>query len=166
MEINYEKDMEIDPNALDVEILNQTELGFAYCKQLATARYTLQLVEEKVKTVRSELIKKANETPAIMGTGIKPTAPNIEAFYRTNSAYKLVKTEWIDAKYECDMAEMAQQQICWGRKKSLESLISLHGQQYFAGPEVPRNLSLEDSITKKECKDVANKVAKKIKRSN
>jgi hypothetical protein len=50
--------------------------------------------------------------------------------------------QYIDAKYEANMASYIITALDH-RKKALESLVTLYGQQYFAGPTAPRNLTKE-----------------------
>ena len=64
-------------------------------------------------------------------------------------------------KEELEYAELAFQEIAWTRKKSLENLVILHGQQYFAGPKMPRNISEEREIKQKS---VNEKIGSGLKR--
>jgi hypothetical protein len=140
--INYERDMRIDENSLDVEWLNQAPLAMKYVRYYAKCRQRVTLAEEKIKVVRAELIKLANMNPdKYLGPDVKPTAPNVEAFYRMHIRHKTAKDEWIEAQYELNMAEGAKSEISFTRKAALENMVVLHGQNYFAGPAMPRNLT-------------------------
>lgn len=139
-ELDFDKDMRIDETALDVEWLNQPRIAMQYCRNFAYLTKVVSRVEEKVKTKRSELINKVNENPVHYCNKPKPNAGDIEAYYRTHPDYKDLKEELINATYEKDMAENAKNEISFTRKKALEYLVILHGQQYFAGPKVPRDL--------------------------
>ena len=140
--MNYEEDMYIDETALDIEILEQATLALKYGRYWAECRERVTRAEENIKVVRSELIKLANQDPdKYLGDGIKPTGPNIEAFYRSHPDHKEAKEEWIEAQFELDMAEVAKNEISFTRKAALENLVRLHGQQYFAGPSTPHDLS-------------------------
>ncbi len=142
--MSYEKDMRIDETALDIEWLDQVELAMKYGKLYAQAEQDLTTAEEEVKVIRSELIKEANEDPdKYLGEGIKPTGPNIEAYYRTHKRHKDIKQEIIELQYELNMTEVAKNEVSFTRKAALENLVVLHGQQYFAGPKVPRAITSE-----------------------
>ena len=142
MEINYLDDMYIDESALDVEWLNQPPLALKYGAYFSVAKRDLAKAEEKIKIVRSELVKNATEDPdKHLGQGIKPTSPIVEAFYRNHEKHKKAKKKVIRLQYECDIAEIAKNEMSFTRKATLENLVILHGQQYFAGPQVPRNLT-------------------------
>lgn len=142
--MDYKKDMRIDESALDVEWLEQSDLALEYGGYWADAKKKLMIAEENIKVIRAELVKKANEDPdRYLGSGVKPTAPNVEAYYRMHKLHKRAKDEWIEAMHECNMAEIAKNEISFTRKAALENLVQLHGQNYFAGPRMPRDLTKE-----------------------
>ena len=149
--MNYEEEMIIDETALDVEWVEQARLSLKYGRHWAECKNELTLAEENIKLVRSELIKEANEDPeGCLGEGIKPTAPVVEAYYRNHKRHKAAKQEWVEAMFEANVAEIAYKEVSWTRKAALENLVKLHGQQYFAGPAVPRNLTEEMEQRKKK----------------
>ena len=162
--MNYEEEMIIDETALDVEWVEQARLSLKYGRHWAECKNELTLAEENIKLVRSELIKEANEDPeGCLGEGIKPTAPVVEAYYRNHKRHKAAKQEWVEAMFEANVAEIAYKEVSWTRKAALENLVKLHGQQYFAGPSVPRNLSEEVKLRQSHAN---TGVAQKLKRKN
>lgn len=142
-ELNYEQDMEIDVDALDIEWLEQASLAMKYGRHVSFLRRKVNQLEEKKKTERSELIQEANEDPQGCCSKDKPNAADIEAYYRSSTPYKNVVQQLLDAQYELSMAEVAFSEISRTRRTALENLVRLNGQQYFAGPKVPRDLSKE-----------------------
>jgi len=149
--MNYEEEMIIDETALDVEWVEQARLSLKYGRHWAECKNELTLAEENIKLVRSELIKEVNEDPeGCLGEGIKPTAPVVEAYYRNHKRHKAAKQEWVEAMFEANVAEIAYKEVSWTREAALENLVKLHGQQYFAGPAVPRNLTEEMEQRKKK----------------
>ena len=141
MELDYDKDIHIDETALDVELLEQSNLARKYGKHLVHIRKQEAKAHEKVKTCRSELVNDSNGDPQKTTGKSKPNAADIEAYYRRDKEYQELKQDWIDATAELEFAELAQREISYGRRRSIEGLITLHGQQYFAGPKVPRDLT-------------------------
>ena len=141
--LDYEKDAKVDPSELDVELLRQTSLALKYGRH--HAEWTLQVAQltERKKTLRSELIQQANENPERCCGKPKPNASDIEAYYRTRDSYIDLIKELLQAEYELQMAGVAKWEIAVTRKEVVENLVRLHGQQYFAGPSVPRDLSKE-----------------------
>ncbi len=143
MEFDFDEDVKIDETALDVEWLNQAALARRYGKHVAFLRRQVWNAEEKKKTIRSELILEVNEDPEGLIGKKKPNAADIEAYYRNSPRYKEAIVQMHAAREELELAEVAKAEIAFTRKKALEHLVILHGQMYFAGPNVPRDLSHE-----------------------
>jgi hypothetical protein len=68
--------------------------------------------------------------------------------------------EYLQAKFEVDTCQGAVSAI-EQRKSMIEALIKLHGQQYFAGPSIPRQLNEE---REKRSENVQKKIASKMTR--
>jgi len=141
--MNYVNDMRIDDSSLDVEWLEQAELAIKYGKIWADAHKKLLEADEKLKIIKAELIKKVNKEPQKTTGKDKPTDSDKESYYRTHPQHIKAKQDYIDAQYECDMAEIAKNEVSFTRKAALENLVTLFGQSYFAGPSVPRNIQTE-----------------------
>ena len=161
--MNYEKDLRIDVDALDTEWADQPALALKYCRHYAECVKELQEAEEEIKITRSELIKEANENPVGCCDKEKPNAGDIEAYYRNHDRHKKAKEQMIVLQYEVNMAESAKNEFSFSRKAALENLVILHGQQYFAGPKVPRDLSKE--YQKKHDQKKAHEKVKIVRRS-
>jgi len=141
--MDYEKDVEIDCEALDVEWLEQASLAGRWGKYLSQLRHRVKKLAEKKKTIRSELICKANDNPDETTGKAKPNAADLESYYRTQDKYKNAVEELHDGEEELEYAELCNKEIAFTRRKALENLVILHGQMFFAGPKVPRNLTEE-----------------------
>jgi hypothetical protein len=150
-------DIRIDETALDVEWLEQAELAVKYGKYWSKCKEEFIRAEENIKVIRAELVALANADPdRYLGDGVKPTAVNIESFYRNHKKHKEAKERWIKAMTELNDAEIIKNEIAFTRKAALEAMVQLHGQQYFAGPKMPRNLTKERS-TREETNKENNK---------
>jgi hypothetical protein len=143
MTINYEQDMRIDPDNLDVEWLEQAPLAMRYAKHLVHCHAKVRQLEEQKKTIRSELILQVNRDPEKYLDKEKPNAADIEAYYRNHSDYKDVIEELNKALEEAEYAELAKNEVSFTRKAALENLVKLFSAQYFSGPSIPRDLSKE-----------------------
>ena len=163
MELDYEKDMEIDPDALDTEWLAQPALSLRYGRHLIELQEEEQRAVEKKKTIRSELIQEVSEDPNLCCGKDKPNAADIEAFYRTSKSYKEAVAAQNKIINEVAYAMLAKNEICYTRKAALEHLVILHGQQYFAGPRVPRDISKE-WVEKKKQMQANETVVRNMKR--
>ena len=133
--MKYSEDLTIDKNNLDGEWLNQPKLVLKYGTALAQQERVVKKLEEKLKTLRSELINRATSEPdKHLGKGIKPTGATIEAYYRTHKEYKKQKKEVHDEELERDLIQVAYSAI-QHRRGALDNLVRLHGQGYFSEPK-------------------------------
>lgn len=141
---DYKRDMRIDESNLALEWLDQAELATDWNMEYVEAEDELTRADENVKFTRSELILKINQDPdEYLGKGVKATDPKVEAAYRTHRDYLAAKERWMDAKKELSELEHIKKEIGFTRKAALENLVTLHGQNYFAGPKIPFDLTKE-----------------------
>lgn len=143
--MDYEQDIEIDEAMLDVMWLDQPRLMARYCRLAAHAHQVLGLAEERLNYVKSTLARDIRADPAAFDVvpgsrGI--TEDQIKAATRVQETYRAASRAHITAQYENDVAVGAVRAFDQ-RKSALENLVRLHGQQYFAGPAVPHDLSAE-----------------------
>jgi len=140
-ELNYEQDSSIDDSALDVEWLRQPELMMKYTQLEAQGQQEYEQAELNYKITRAEMDKKVRDNPDAYNLS-KTTETAIQAAVRTTPEYKEAKDRMIDAQYDWNMAKAAVRSM-YAKKEALENLVRLHGQLYFAGPSVPRDLNKE-----------------------
>jgi len=160
--MNYEHEIQIDKHALDMEWLNQPALFMQYGKHFAQCRLELDQAEEKVKVVRAELDRQIRADPARFKID-KLTETVVTSTILIQDKYQAAVTEQREANYEYEMAKIAVSAF-HQRKDALENLVRLHGQNYFAGPKMPRNL--DDTWVKETEKKQANaRVSFKRKRT-
>lgn len=164
--LNYEEDIKIDESALDIEWLEQAPTAINYGVYWAKKKRQVELLEEEIKVLRSELTKKARKDPEkYFGKGKSATDALVEAFYRSHEDHVALKQELIQAQFELDVAFVAYTQMGNTRKTALENLVKLHGQNYFAGPKVPRDITSERRNRESSRKQFNSKVFKR-KRTN
>ena len=132
-DFDFDADIEINPQFLDAEWMDQARRYMKYSRAAAKANKRARQSEERVKTIRSELVNKPKQTDA------GKNAATLEAYYRTNESYKKAKTTWIDSQFEADLLNGAVFAF-QNRKSALENLVKLHGQEYFSTPSEPRDL--------------------------
>lgn len=163
---DFDADIAIDPNYLDAEFLNHASVFMKYAKESAWANKQVKICEEKIKLIRSRLIKEVTEDPEeCLGKGIKATAPTIEAYYRDHEDHIRAKRELIEATYYADLLQNAVFAF-QARKTALENLVRLYGQEYFSSPQEPRDL--QDAVTKLEelkKKSTMNKIKERMGRN-
>ena len=159
--MEYLEDIKIDERALDTEWLQQPRLVFLYSELTAKNKKRLDLANEKLSILRAELDKKIRTTPDKYGIE-KITETAVSNAILTQDEYKEMQREIIEIKYDYDIARAASNAMD-SKKSALENLVKLHGQNYFAGPQVPRDLSKE-WMEKERSKMSNTKVGRALKR--
>lgn len=164
-EMDYEEFMDIDESSLDVEWLEQPKKMVQMVQHAANINRELAKTKDRLSQVKAELAKKIRSKPEKYGIE-KITENAIFETIQTTDEYKEANEEYLDAMYEAEVAS-GSVKATEQRKSSLENLVKLHGQQYFAGPRVPRDLAtmrIEYQEKQKRKKDVAGKIGKSLKR--
>jgi len=139
--MDYEQDLTIDDSALDIEWLEQPRLMMKYIRYASQTSRDLDKAKENLDIVKAEMDLKIRSNPEKYGLE-KITEAAIQNTILTSKQYQEVNQTMLDARYEAEMAKGAVRAM-EQRKDALENLVRLHGQQYFAGPKVPRDLTWE-----------------------
>lgn len=160
MNNEYENDLEIDPDKLDQEWLNQPYLFMKYAEKSAEAKKAMDEASEKVKVIRSLLIKECKNNFK------KATALEIESYYRQDNRHVKAKKAHIQAEFEYNVLNnivFALHQ----RKTALENLVRLWADQYYSSPRTPENANseMESEMRKKAVRDKIRNRSVKIKGS-
>ena len=160
---DYEKEIEIDPEALDIEWLQQPVLFLKYSEAAAQARKEVDFAKEKLDVVRARLDKSIREAPEQYGVK-KITEAVVANTVLTQDEYREAYKEMVNAKYQADLLTKVVQAFDQ-RKSALENLVRLYGQGYFSGPQEPRDINIE---WEKRIKDkvVQGKIRRRMRRNN
>jgi len=163
MNLDYENDIWIDQDSLDLEWLNQPRLVYVYAKNLAYWKKQVELQKQELDLIRAQLDKKIRENPADFGINVRLTESVVGNAIIEQSEYIDANSRLVDTRYELNIAQAAVNAM-EHRKSALENLVRLFGQQYFAGPQVPNdiNRSWEKAQKEKQSKEA---VAARIKRT-
>lgn len=156
--MDYELDIVIDEQALDVEWLDQPRRMGEYCRLTADARKTMDLAAENLAFVKATVERAIRLDPDRYG--VKPgvrgiTEASIDAAVLIHDEYQIASRSLIDARYNHDVSVGAVRAFDQ-RKSALENLVRLHGQNYFAGPSVPHDLPAERARRDQETRRQAN----------
>jgi hypothetical protein len=138
-ELNYEKDLKIDENSLDLELLDQASLFMKYAKHYAFTQKAVDEAKQAWEIEKAETDQDVRKRPEKYGLE-KVTDKAIDAILLTDDKCVKAFKDYLDAKYERDMASNARDAVNQ-RKEMLEGMIKLLAQSYFAGPSVPHDLS-------------------------
>lgn len=157
----FEEDIKIDESALDVEWLRQPELMLKYSVEVAQCKKRLDLLKERFDVIVAEFDREIRSNPEKFGIA-KLTESVIQNTIKLQPEYDRIYQELVRAKFDLDMAQAAVRAIDH-KKSALENLVRLHGQSYFAGPSVPRDLS-EEVLRSQKQKRSDSRIAEKMKR--
>ena len=137
-DFDFESDLNIDPDNLDIEWLNQPKLLMKYSKLEADAKAELEKAKEYVAFIKAQTDSSIRKDPTVFGIdkiteGAITSAINVdanvrEAVQRQNKIQHLLNLV-------TNMVRAIDQ-----RKSSLENLVKLFGMEYFASPNDSRTL--------------------------
>jgi len=162
MDLNFDADIGIDEDALDLEWLEQPEKMLRYGQYCASCRLQMDYAKEKVDVTWAELDNQIREDPVAFGLG-KITEAVVSNTILRQPEYQKAMKAFLDAKHEYEMA-LAAVRAMDQRKSALERLVQLHGQEYFAGPKAPRNLTEERMARQRKTDARIGKAMKRNKR--
>lgn len=157
--LDYEKDLELLDDELDFASLEQPILFMRYARHLAQKRLELDYAKQTLDIIKAELDKSIRENPTKFGIE-KSTEGAIQATIILSPKYQTANEKVFTASYEVNMANNAVNALNQ-RKEMIENMSRLLGQQYFAGPKIPRDLAWErKEKEKKTDKGVASKLTR------
>ena len=158
--MSYEIDMSIDENSLDYELLEQPTLMTKYSRLLAEARRDRDLSKESLDLKKAEIDLDIRDNPANYNLE-KVTVAAVEACILMEDEFQEAQKALNNANYEVNVLQGVVSAIDH-RKSALEQLVKLYGQNYFAGPAVPHNLS---EIRKEKTEEISHRVRTSLKRT-
>jgi hypothetical protein len=137
-EARLKQDRAIDPHQLDVECVRQADIFYNWASLAIDAKFKADEIEEAADTLEAKLQLAVRTNPEDFNIkNVTETA--VKCVVATQPELITARTAGRKARHEqmlLDRAVAALEQ----KKRMLEVLITLHGQQYFAGPSVPRDL--------------------------
>jgi hypothetical protein len=160
--MNYEEDVRIDEDALDIEWLEQSSLMMKYIQHNIQMQKILDKTEQDLNVLKAEMDLDIRSHPEKYGIE-KVTEGSISATILISKKYKEAYSNFLDIKYEANMAKGAITAF-EHKKVSLENLVRLNGQGYFAGPAMPRDISREREEHEKKTHEGTAKSLSRIKR--
>ena len=138
--MDYDKDLTIDPNGLDIEWLKQPRLFMKYAEELANTRLELSRLTERMDVIKAEAGARVRDR--LTGEGNKFTVDMVRDGVAQDAEAKSASDAVMQAEHDVNILQAAVKAFDQ-RKDALENLVRLHGQQYFAGPVVPRDIASE-----------------------
>lgn len=123
---------EIDLDRLDEAWVQQPKLYHEWSTKLAEAKKDLEQAKARLSLVEAELFKSIRKNPSRYGVE-KDTDSAVKAAIPMTDKHKTAVKRVISAQYDVNTTDAVVKTL-EHRKRSLEGLVSLHGQQYFATP--------------------------------
>jgi len=134
----FAADKSIDPGQLDVEAVRQADVFFKWAERAVEAKALADRCKLKLELLLVRLEMQCRTAPEDFGL-TKTSEAAVAAVVKAHPDYEKSSIEYINARR--DAAILSEAVNAMQQKKSmLEEMIKLHGQQYFAGPSVPRDI--------------------------
>ena len=145
--------LDIDADQLDKALVEQPRLFFKHAAKLADARLELDEAESRFDVVKADLSLaiRGNPKKYKLGDEIKITEASIDATITTHPKYVEAQGEVNVAKHAVAILQAVATALDH-RKRALEKMVDLHGQNYFSSPRVKgeeANASLDRERTKR-----------------
>lgn len=156
MSYDYEKDISIDGEALDLEWLHHPSLVMKYTRHAADMTRRLDEAKQNLDIAKAEADKRIRKNPSKYHLE-KITEGAVLNAILIEEGYKDAYDEYLSAKYESDMASAAVRAFDH-RKATLENMVKLFIAQYFAGPSSPLQINREWGESKERGKKVSDKL--------
>lgn len=126
----------IEPDALDIEWIEQPRLYMKWAEISAKAEDRVKLTKEALEVTDAKI---DNE---IRSSGDKVTEVQIKAKISLDERHQKALQDYNDALYKSNLYSSAVRAMDH-RKVALENMVRLMIGQYFAGPKDPRDLKKE-----------------------
>ena len=159
----FEKDLQIDPAQLDVMAGLQGELFFKWAEKSVKARTNVDAAKFRLEVLYATVSNKVRLDPDRFGVS-KITESSVDTAVKISPEYMEAYEAWLEARGESSLLDRAVEAM-EQKKRMIEVMITLHGQEYFAGPSVPRNLTEAWSEMKTERSKEVSKKTKLRRRS-
>lgn len=137
--------LQIDPNALDLEWLQQPTLYFRYAQEAAEARKDMDSKKLALDVTLANVQSEIRKEPEKYGIA-KVTEGALDAAVKQDTRVDRAQQEFLEAKNNVALLEAAVASF-EQKKRALENLVQLHLGSYFAGPKIPHELE-KDSVQK------------------
>lgn len=163
-ELNYQRDLQIEIDALDLEWIRHSHKYMLYSEASARANDIVRKKKNDLEVTDAKLdqeIRIASE-----GEGKKMTADAIKATILADERHIKALIEYNDSLYQAELCASAVKAMDH-KKTSLQNLVQLWAGSYYAGPKQPRDikkeLDMQQKGFEKEKSEVQEKAARRIR---
>jgi len=132
----YERDLKIDKDNLDVDWTNQPALYMKWAERHAQALYERDKKKDQLELVRAELDSALRTNPDAFGFDKKPTESAISAWITSQDKYKKANLALIEANKDSLILAGAREAMNH-KRSALENMVKLWLGSYYADPNIP-----------------------------
>lgn len=125
---------DLDPLTLDKHFLEQPKLVWEYGQELANAKDGADRSKAVLDVAKAEALAEISANPNEFSLNEKPTVSAINSAVDVHETVVAARDKFQRRKHRVDVLQ-AFMVALEHRKRSLEGLVTLHGQQYFAMPK-------------------------------
>ena len=158
--LDFERDLQIDSDSLDVEWRRFPSLLMRYCAETRDTRRTRDDRELKLDILKAQLENDIRSNPQKHGI-TKLTEGAITNVVTLNAEYQKAVRLRDRARRDNDLVSSAVKALEW-KGRSLERLVQLHGQNYFGdlgdGPRANVGRTLGETVDKRIKKRLKEKL--------
>lgn len=156
---DYLRDIEIDPELLDVEWLQHPKKVMKYIELAAAADKDVKRLKEKMDIVRAQQDEEARKR--MERNEEKITEAKVTAFIVQSKEMKEAQDALREAEYDAVILKGAVNAF-GQRKNALENLVTLYLAGYFSGPKEPHNLTdIKNKALERADKNIRKRLNKK-----
>lgn len=148
-QMDYAKDVAVDPDNLDQEWVNHAATFMRYAEESAARARAVDYVKERLAVLEARLDKAIRERPSKYGLD-KVTDKAIERTIALDPEHQAMMKKLSNAKFKAELLNAAVRAM-YIKKDALENLVRLHGQNYYSDPT-------PDSDTPQAFRDGVHKV--------
>ena len=127
---------DLNINKLDRHFLEQPKLVIVYGLKLAEARDAMDRAKANLEVSRAEAEQEILKDPEEFGL-VKTTVDAIKSAVERHDEVRMAVERHQRRRHEVEVLQ-AMMTALEHRKRTLEALVQLHGQQYFSSPNVTR----------------------------
>ena len=137
MSLDFDTDVGIDPDSLDIEWLRQATLYMRYATEAARRDAIVKRAKESLEVADAQIDREVRRS-----ADKRLTEAQVSAAVTLDARHQQAAEELTEALYQYNIVAAAVRAMD-NKRSALENLVKLYAGSYFAGPREPRNLSEE-----------------------
>jgi len=143
---NYQRDLKIEVDALDLEWIRHSQKYMYYSEASARANDIVRKKKNDLEVMDAKIDQEIRTESE--GSGKKMTVDAIKSAILSDERHVKALIEYNDALYQADLCASAVKAMDH-KKVALQNLVQLWAGSYYAGPKQPRDLKKEMDIEQK-----------------